>query len=353
MGGLRHGRDGGDVAVPVPTGTQVWTGDEPGKLLGDLAAAEEEIWIARGGRGGRGNARFASPTNRFPLLGEAGEQGEERKLRLELKLLADVGIVGEVNVGKSSLLTAVSAARPRIGAYPFTTLEPELGVVEHRGRSFVMVDIPGLIEGAHQGVGLGHDFLRHIERTRVVVHVVDGSGDDPRAQYERVREELGLFRADLLDRPQVLAVNKTDLLEGRRRIAEVEAALSGIELQAVFVSAGTGDGLGPLLDAVSRLLDEVRQEDRKRDDQRSRHRAPVLKPKPIRERPRVMVREGTYVVMMDAASRVADMVDHTSWEARTQFFGYLKRLGVAKALDDAGATQGDLVRIGKAEWEWE
>ena len=353
MGGLRHGRDGGDVEVPVPVGTQVWTWDEPGTLLGDLAGAHEGMWAARGGQGGRGNARYASPTNRFPLLAEAGEQGEELRLRLELKLLADVGIVGEPNVGKSSLLAAVSAARPRIGAYPFTTLEPELGVVEHRGRSFVMVDIPGLIEGAHQGVGLGHDFLRHIERTRVVVHMVDGSGDDPRAQYERVVEELRLFRADLLDRPRVLAVNKIDLLESQQQVDEVRAALSGIALQTLFVSAATGDGLDPLLDAVSGLLDQVRHEDGSPTGEVSPQHLPVLKPKPVRERPRVVVRDGTYVVLMDAASRVGDMVDQTNWEARMQFFAFLKRLGVIKALDSAGVSRGDVVTIGKARWEWE
>ena len=182
-GRLKHGKDGKDITLPVPVGTQVWADEAHTRLLVDLDEPGQRFLAAKGGGGGAGNTHYATPTNRFPLLAQAGERGEELSLRLELKLLADVGIVGAPNAGKSSLLSVVSAARPKVANYPFTTLEPSLGMIEHRGETFVMVDIPGLIEGAHEGVGLGHEFLRHIERTRVLVHLVDGSLDDPIAQY--------------------------------------------------------------------------------------------------------------------------------------------------------------------------
>ena len=187
-GRLRHGKNGVDVDVIVPVGTQVSIDKERSVLLSDLDEPGQRVRVARGGWGGRGNARFAGPTLQYPLLAEEGEAGESLYLRLELKLLADVGIIGQPNVGKSSLLTAVSAARPKIGEYPFTTLEPVLGMVERHGTSLVMIEIPGLLEGAHAGVGLGDDFLRHVGRTRVLVHVVDGSSEDPVGDYEQVNK---------------------------------------------------------------------------------------------------------------------------------------------------------------------
>ena len=205
-GNLKHGKKGGEVEIAVPPGTEVWIGTREERLVADVLEPGQRVLVARGGFGGRGNASFTTSTNRFPLLAEEGEPGESLKLRLELKLLADVGIIGAPNVGKSSLLAAVSAARPKVAAYPFTTLEPALGVVERRRESFVMVDIPGLIKDAHEGVGLGLSFLRHIERTRLSVHVIDGAVDDPIQEYFQINQELRLFNEALVKKPQIIAV---------------------------------------------------------------------------------------------------------------------------------------------------
>ena len=279
---LKHGADGEDVVIRMPVGTQVWDADaNPPQMLADLTTPGQRVELAYGGGGGRGNAYFASPTNQYPLLAEKGEPGQALALRLELKLLADVGIIGLPNAGKSSLLSAVSAARPKVANYPFTTLEPVLGVVEHRRNTFVMVDIPGIIEGAHEGVGLGHDFLRHVERTRVLLHMIDGSASDPLRDYRQINDELRMFSGALAAKPQVVAVNKTDITEvagiegileemfadefGLRRADDAGAAERGRlrgrrdagaqEAGTLhFVSAVTGNGVDGLLDTVLFVL---------------------------------------------------------------------------------------------------
>jgi GTP-binding protein len=356
-GARQHGRNGADVTIAVPVGTQAWIEGDTPHLLADMTAPGRRVLVARGGKGGRGNASFASSTNQFPLLAEEGEPGEELTLRLELKLLADVGIVGAPNVGKSSLLAAVSAARPKIANYPFTTLEPVLGVVEHRGETFVMVDIPGLIEGAHAGVGLGHDFLRHVERTRVLVHMIDGASEDPVREYAQINEELGLFSEELLRKPQIIAVNKMDLPEARERIEPLRAQLSQENAPLHFISAAAREGLGSLLDTVLRVLAEARRAQEAELPEPVEQELPVLRPKPAtpsrREPVTVYKEDGVYVVDAPRAARVAAMVDQGSWNARMQFYRHLRRIGVVKALEDAGVAPGDTVRIGKVEWEWE
>ena len=258
-GRLKHGKDGKDITLPVPVGTQVWAEDAAPRLLVDLDEPGQRFLAARGGGGGAGNAHYATPTNRFPLLAQAGEPGEELSLRLELKLLADVGIIGAPNAGKSSLLSVVSAARPKVANYPFTTLEPSLGMIDHRGETFVMVDIPGLIEGAHEGVGLGHEFLRHVERTRVLIHLVDGSLDDPIAQYRQINAELSQYAQDLSLKPQVLAVNKLDLTDVsvlREDLHEAFSEASGSD-EIYFISAVTHEGVDSLLGRRAALLGET------------------------------------------------------------------------------------------------
>jgi GTP-binding protein len=229
----KHGRKGGDIVVDVPLGTVI-TDEDDSSLVADLRFPYEEVMVARGGRGGLGNTHFATPANRAPRIAQKGEPGEERWIKLELKTLADVGIVGEPNAGKSSLLAAVSAAQPKIGAYPFTTLSPNLGVVEVNERPIVLADIPGLIEGAHEGAGLGLVFLRHVERARVLLHVVDGSAD-PIGSFDRVRSEMGLYKSELLEKPVLLAVNKQDIPEAAEAWPRVEAELVGRGLRAVGV----------------------------------------------------------------------------------------------------------------------
>ena len=352
-GSLKHGKNGSDVTLAVPVGTQVSVVEESVGREADLADAGQITCVAEGGRGGRGNASFANSVNRFPVLAEEGEPGSGVTLRLELKLLADVGIVGMPNAGKSSLLAAVSGARPRVAGYPFTTLEPVLGVVEWKTREFVAVDIPGLIEGAHRGVGLGHDFLQHVERTRVLVHVVDGASDDPVADYRQVREELRLFDRALEDKRWLVALNKTDIPEARSRVGGFGETLRPEDVEVYPISASSRDGIDLLLNGVLRLLAEAVPAGSTPPRRSGVEETPVLRPRPLYQVPRVIRDGGCLVVESAPAARVAAMVDRRNWNAMVQFRRYLKRVGVLKALEDAGVGPGDPVRIGKLEWEWE
>ena len=258
QGSNRTGHTGSDLELPVPIGTLVYEKtddpDEPLRLLADLAEEGQKVLVARGGRGGLGNARFATSTNRAPRKVQPGEAGEIKALRLELKLLADVGLVGFPNAGKSTLIARVSAARPKIADYPFTTLTPNLGVVSlSNDRSFVLADVPGLIEGAHRGLGLGHQFLRHLERTKVLIHVVDvsgASGRDPVDDLTTVRRELELFQPELAAKPQLVAANKTDAVDDETRVTAVGARASELGLPFFRVSGVTGAGLPALLEAA-------------------------------------------------------------------------------------------------------
>ena len=337
----------------MPVGTQIWSCGGEESLLADLGSQGQRVKIAKGGAGGRGNARFASPTNRFPLLAEAGESGEELGLRLELKLLADVGIVGAPNAGKSSLLAAVSAARPKVAGYPFTTLEPALGVVDRGHRTFLMVDIPGLIEGAHSGVGLGHDFLRHVERTRVLVHVVDGTLTDVVEQYRAVRDEIGLFDEKLLGKPEVVAVNKLDVPGVEARCQSVRRDLGGSGTPVHCISAVGRQGLDGLLDAVEGSLAAVEQQAQQASGEEQED-VPIIRPRPAtRERPAVRKTSRGYVVASPRAERLAAMVDANDWPAMGQLYDQLRRLGVIDVLEKAGIGPGEVFRIGKLELEWE
>ena len=347
-GARKHGKRGNDLVVAVPVGTQVWVEGAEARLVADVASEGQRVLVAQGGRGGRGNTHFVTSRNRFPRLAEAGERGESLRLRLELKLLADVGIVGVPNAGKSSLLAASTRARPRVADYPFTTLEPALGVVERRRESFVLVDIPGIIDGAHTGAGLGHEFLRHVERTRVLVHLVDGSLDEAVAQWRLVNDELRLFDERLSDKPQLLAVNKVDLPEAQERLPDLAEEFAALDVRAWPVSAATGEGVDELMDAALRALAEERPPARDDDDD-----IPVLRPQPRRPVVRVR-RDGVdFVVEAPTAVRIAQVLNQDDWHARTQFYAYLSRIGAIRALEAAGVATGDTVRIGKLEWEWE
>jgi GTP-binding protein len=254
----RYGRGGEDIVLRVPPGTQVLD-DASGELIGDLRVDGERLVVAQGGKGGRGNIHFATSTDRAPRRSEPGIPGEERTIRLELKLLADVGLLGFPNVGKSSLIARISAARPKIADYPFTTLIPNLGMVRLSGeREFVAADIPGLIPGAHAGAGLGDRFLRHLERTRVLVHLLDatdqGEGRTPLRDYETLNRELALYDPELGARPQIVVLNKIDLPEVRRRRAQIARPFARRNVELHAISAATGEGVAPLLEAVWRLL---------------------------------------------------------------------------------------------------
>jgi GTP-binding protein len=269
-GSNRTGKTGADITLDVPVGTQVFEKQEDGDyaLVADLTKEGDQLLIAKGGLGGQGNARFATSTNRAPRKAQPGLPGEEKDLRLQLKLLADVGLVGYPNAGKSTIISRISAAKPKIADYPFTTLTPNLGVVGLSGdRSFVVADVPGLIEGAHEGHGLGHRFLSHLERTRVLVHVVDlssASGREPAADFDVIARELALFPGRdasgerLQDKPVIVAANKMDALDDPSRLDRLRTHLQRAGIPLYPVSAATGDGLPPLLEAIWKALSEVR-----------------------------------------------------------------------------------------------
>ena len=265
QGSNKTGHSADDLEIAVPPGTLVYekapASDEI-RLLDDLSEAGQRVLVAKGGRGGRGNARFVSPTNRAPRQTEPGEEGEERWLRLQLKLLADVGLVGFPNAGKSTLISRISAARPKIADYPFTTLAPNLGVVSlSDDRSFVVADVPGLIKGAHEGHGLGHQFLRHIERTKVLVHLVDvsgASGRDPVEDYETIVDELARFSAKVAAKPQIVAANKIDAISDAAEIRKLERHVRRRKLPFCRISGVTGEGVDALLEATWREIEAVR-----------------------------------------------------------------------------------------------
>jgi GTP-binding protein len=269
QGSNRHGRNGRDLDVPVPVGTTVQGLDPETResvLVADLTEVGQRVLVAKGGRGGLGNAHFATSTNRAPRKVQPGEPGDERTLRLTLKLLADVGLVGFPNAGKSTLISRISAAKPKIASYPFTTLTPHLGVVSlSDDRSFVVADVPGLIEGAHSGHGLGHQFLRHIERTKVLAHLVDvssESGRDPVADFDTIRRELTLYDAAMLEKPQVVVATKLDAVDDPDRVTALQERARELSLPFFKISAVSGEGLPPLLEALWAPIAEAREHQR-------------------------------------------------------------------------------------------
>ena len=346
----KHGRGGEDVHIPVPVGTVVTCFAEAGTegLRVDLNKDGQEALVAQGGSGGRGNARFVTSINQEPLLREVGEAGESYRVHLEVKLIADVGVIGVPNAGKSSFVGRVTAASPRVAAYPFTTLEPQLGVVETRGKPVVLAEIPGLIEGAHLGVGLGHDFLRHAERTRLFLHLIDGGGLDPLADYRQVNEELAQYDAALADRPQVVAVNKADTEETQEQLAEVTAALKKMGVSPVVMSAATGEGVQAVLDRVLQALEAAPL---------PATPAVAAPPRAQRRRPRrtgaiVRDEEGGFVVEWPAAERLVVLSDVEDYRVVGQLLHEFRRLGVIAALEAAGVEFGDTVKVGEWAFPW-
>ncbi len=345
----RAGRNGAECVVDVPEGTLVYERDGSGdrSLLVDLKELGATFVAARGGSGGRGNAKFAYSQNRVPLLAEDGELVEEIELELELQILADIAVIGVPNAGKSSFLQACSRARPDIASYPFTTLEPILGFVERRGREFVVAEIPGLIEGAHEGVGLGDDFLRHMGRTRGIIHLLDGLSQDVLGDYGRVRHEMGLYDPHLLDRPEVVVLNKMDEPEAQAQVAALEDALSERGVRMLRMSATTRDGVDAVLDAALVMLAETAAV-----PEPPAEAVPVLTPRPRRNRP-VVERDGAvFVLRSPVAERLVRRVDLGEWQVQVQLWQEFKRRGIVQALEKAGARSGSVVRIDKYELEW-
>ncbi len=351
-GGKRcHGKAGDDLEIPVPPGTLVKTPE--GEVLADLDAPGKRVLVATGGRGGLGNVHFATSTNQAPRIAQKGEPGEERGIQLELQLIADVGIVGYPNAGKSTFLAATTRASPKIADYPFTTLSPNLGVALVGERPITLADIPGLIEGAHAGVGLGHEFLRHISRTKVLIHLIDGMQPSVVQAYEAVNAELSLFDERLAEKPQVVVVNKLDLTEVRERQAAFRAEFAELGIEALFASAVTGEGVPEVLARVARLLDELATAE------------PVAVPtarEPVILRPLEQRRQderftvereaGGFRVIGRQVERLVAMTDFENEAGAAHLQRQLKKLGVTAALEKAGVKVGDAVRFGTIELEW-
>lgn len=338
----RRGRNGAGCVIRVPVGTVVLESD--GELIADLSVPGQSAVVAIGGRGGRGNAHFATPEHQAPRLRERGEPGQGRWLRLELKLLADVGVVGMPNAGKSTLIARVSAARPKIADYPFTTLAPNLGVVRvSEDRSFVMADLPGLIEGAHTGAGLGDRFLRHIERTRVLVHLLDLAAEerDPVTDFDTLNRELAAYSATLAERPQLVGANKLDLPLAQARFPECRDAIEARGYRVFGISAVTGQGLSELMGALAELLNRMEPEAKPTAAAERIIAAP--KPKPLQiER----IDDNKFAVSGTEVERVLAMTDLEIEEAVARLQQQLESLGVIARLRELGAKEGDQVTIG-------
>jgi GTPase len=340
------GKSAANLVILVPPGTLIYD-DQTGELLGDLIENHQTLTICKGGRGGRGNQHFASSRNQVPQTAEKGEPPQERSLRLELKLLADVGIVGVPNAGKSSFLAAVTKAMPKIADYPFTTLEPNLGVANlNDDTSLILADIPGLIEGAHEGVGLGFDFLRHIQRTKVLIHVLNGLAEDPLADFSQINSELALFDPALGNKPQVVVFNKIDLPDVKERWAAVKKKLEKLGYHPMEISAATHENLMPVLWKAHELLQTVKEVP-------VEPQIPVYKPD-ADPRDFKITREGqAWRITGVSIERAAEM---TYWEhdgSRRRFQRLLERLGIDDALRKAGVEEGDSVFIGEYELEWQ
>lgn len=341
-GGRKEGRRGADAVLEVPVGTQVLDAGT-GEVIGDLGRDGDQLVVARGGAGGRGNVKFATPTRRTPRLAEPGLPGDSRILQLELKLIADAGLVGPPNAGKSSLLAALTAAHPKVADYPFTTLGPELGVaISGDGRRLVMADIPGLVEGASRGTGLGLRFLRHLERTRALVMVLDGSGPSPWDDLRVIRSEIEAYSRDLARRPSVVAVNKVDLEPARRLRARTRRR--GVH----FVSALTGEGLVELLEGIWAAVGAAPPAPTASLPFAPRRLRPAAAPPPTVSR-----RSWGYEVLGPRIERLVARTEFDSEESLARFQVVLDRWGVTAQLEAAGARAGDTVRAGGVEFEYQ
>ncbi len=346
----KHGKKGKDLVLTVPPGSVISVKDsqDGGLEIYDLLEPGQEVIAVRGGKGGLGNTHFTSSTNQAPRIAQKGEPGEEKELLLELKIIADVGVIGLPNAGKSSLLASVSAASPRVEAYPFTTLEPILGVVNVGNKSFVLAEIPGLISGAHLGKGLGHDFLRHALRTRVFIHIVDGSSPSPAESLIQINAELGLFDPGLTKKPQLVVVNKVDLNEVKGKVAAIKADFKAVGVNPLFISAKTGKGVAGLMEKVLAMLEDFNTGQAAPEDTPAK----VFRPEAKGEAVKIYREGGIFVIRASGLERLIDGSDSKDPEVRRQLMRRLRRPSVGKALEKAGALPGDRVRCSNMEWEF-
>lgn len=345
----QYGKNGEDLYIKVPVGTLI-INDETGEIIADLVKPNQKAIVLRGGKGGRGNAKFATPTLKTPRFAESGEKGKEMWVRLELKLLADVGLIGFPNAGKSTLLASCTRAKPKIANYPFTTLTPNLGVVEHKGKSFVMADIPGLIEGAHRGEGLGHDFLRHIERTKILIHVVDVSGNegrDPIEDFEKINEELKLYSERLLTLPQIVAANKIDLQSGKENFPAFEKEIKKRGYEVYPISALTKVGIDKLLDKTIEILSSIPVEEIKEVPE-----VIVYTPPEEEETLNIEAKDNTYYLSGTKIDKLLKRVNLQDEHSLRYFEMLLRKSGVIDALKEKGFKSGDTINVRDFEFEY-
>ena len=347
-GSQMTGRGGKDLIIPVPPGTVIYDA-ETGALLGDLTQPGQQLIVCKGGRGGRGNQHFATSRNQAPRTAERGEPHEEKMLRLELKLIADIGIIGLPNAGKSTLLSVLTNAKPKIGDYPFTTLEPNLGVAKiDEDTSVVLADIPGLIEGAHEGAGLGHDFLRHIQRTRILVHMIDGQSEDPLADYSQINTELSLFDTKLGNKPQVVVINKVDQPDVQARLKDIQASFKKKKVDIVTASAMARTNTREVLLSAHRMLLELPPEEIEEEA------LPIYKPETDPNEFKIHREDGDkWRVSGIAIERAAKMTYWEHYGSVRRFQKLMQKLGVDKALREVGVEDGHTVFIGDFELEWQ
>lgn len=342
----RSGKRGETLRVEVPAGTVIRDA-ETGDVLADITSEDQEITLLKGGKGGRGNSHFASSVNQAPRIAERGEPGEELWVTLELKLIADVGIVGVPNAGKSTLLSVISGASPKIANYPFTTLQPNLGVVELDDyETFVVADIPGLIEGAASGVGLGHDFLRHVERTRVLIHLLDGAAKEPLVEWAMINQELAMYDVALEKRPQLVVLNKMDLPDAVAWEPLIEEEIKKAGYPFMAISAVTGQNVRQMLYRVRRMLDEAPPPKTRHDDEIAVIRAANDEGFTIERA------DDGWRVRGKQIERVAAMTYFEFDATLLRFQKILESMGISKALEEAGVQVGDIVHIGEEELEW-
>jgi GTP-binding protein len=344
----KHGKSGEDAIVPVPQGTQVWDGD---RLVVDLSAPDQQVVIAQGGRGGFGNAHFKSSVRQSPRSAELGERGEQSKLRLELKLVADVGLVGLPNAGKSTLLSVISNAKPEIADYPFTTLVPNLGVVDIDDLGFLVADIPGLIEGASAGKGLGDEFLRHIERTAVLLHLIDAGAEDPAADYAVIQRELADYQVNLTDKPQLIVLTKQETVDPAKLSADHKILKQAAGKTPIFtISAQAHEGLLPLLRAAAKLVQVAREE---RAAAEAEAAVPVFETTDLPDFWRVTSEsDGVFRVTGERIEGFARRTNFDQDEAVERLRDILRKTGVARELRRQGAQDGDTIHIGDTELAW-
>lgn len=351
--GNKFGKNAENLYIKVPLGTVVLD-DETGATLADLVYDGQEFTVLKGGRGGRGNAKFSTSSNRAPTFAEKGEPGAERWLRLELKVLADVGLIGYPSVGKSSLIRKVSGARPEVAAYHFTTLTPSLGVVTlDAGREFIMADIPGLIKGASQGAGLGHQFLKHIERTKVLVHVVDVAGSegrDPIDDVEIINTELQLYSDVLSQKPQIIAANKVDILQDKDRLSKFETAMVKKELPVFPICALTGEGIPALLERVWQELERLKESG---EDAGSVITEVVYEEKPEPEFVVTRADDAAFILSGKRIEKLVAMTNFDDEQSLLRFQKIWKLMELDKLLQNKGIKTGDTVRIGEMEFNYE